>query len=369
MISFEISEEQQLIRDMIRSFAREELAPRARESDEAGEIPQEVLDAGWELGLINAMIPETCDGSRAERAAINSVILLEELGAGCASQATAIMAPSMFVQPLVDFGTQGQQLEYLCSFAGGDYCAGALGLHESQMTFDPAAMQTTASRDGDSWVLNGEKRLVAYGEQAAHMLIVARTGDAMGLDNVEAFIVRRDAPGVTIGAESGRQGLKPVPMARVALKNVRVDGANQLGGADGIDARVMMNSIRLGGAALALGTARAATEYAIPYACEREAFGEVIAKKQAIAFMLADMHSDIEAMRWMIWKAASIVDQGADATRATTLARNYVQRHALRVTDDALQVFGGHGFIRDLPLEMWMRNARTLTILEGPVAA
>ena len=118
-----------------------------------------------------------------------------------------------------------------------------------------------------------------------------------------------------------------------------------------------------------MGVARGATEYAIPYAKEREAFGEVIAKKQSIAFMLSDMHSDVEAMRWMIWKAASILDQGGDATKASVLARNYVQRHALKVADNALQIFGGHGFIRDLPLEMWMRNARTLTIIEGPVAA
>jgi alkylation response protein AidB-like acyl-CoA dehydrogenase len=367
MITFELTEEQQLINDMLISFARDELAPKARDFDEAGEIPQEMLNAGWELGLVSATIPEAHGGSGGERSPITSVIILENLGYGCASVATAIMASSSFVQPIVDFGTEEQKLEYLPLFTG-NYHAASLAIQEPHFTFDPVDMKTTATKDGDDWVLSGQKRLVPLGPTASHFLVLARTGEEKGLANLDAFIVPRDAKGLTIEDESGTQGLKPVATSSLNFDSVKVPGKDRLGGETGIDGRRLLNTVRLGGAALALGVACAAKDIAIPYARDRVAFGEPIGKKQSIAFMLSDIHSDCEAMRWMIWRAASDLENNLDATKSTTLAKDYVNRHALKCADNALQVFGGHGFIRELPLEMWLRNARTLTLIEGPVA-
>ncbi len=367
MITFELTEEQQLISDMLTSFARDEMAPKARDIDEASEIPQDILTAGWDLGLVSATIPEALGGSGGERSPITSAIILEKLGYGCASIATSIMAPSLFVQPIVDFGTDDQQSEYLSLFTG-DYHAASMALQEPHFTFDVVDMKTTAEKNGDSWVINGVKRLVPLGTTASHFLVIARTGKDKGLANIDAFIVPRDAKGLTIENESGTQGLKPVATSSLTFDSVEVPAKDRLGGDAGIDGRRLINTVRLGGAALALGVARAATDFAIPYARDRVAFGEPIGKKQSIAFMLSDMHSDCEAMRWMLWKAASQLENGDDATKATTLAKDCINRLALRVADNALQVFGGHGYIRELPLEMWLRNARTLTLLEGPVA-
>jgi alkylation response protein AidB-like acyl-CoA dehydrogenase len=367
MITFELSEEQQLISDMLTGFARDEMAPRGREVDDAGEIPQDIISAGWELGLVSATIPEAYGGSGGDRSPVTSAIILEQLGQGCASMATAIMASSSFVQPLVDFGTEQQKQEYLGLFTG-DYHAAAMALQEPQFAFDVVDMRTTAENKGDTWVINGAKRLVPLGATASHFLVIARSGKDKGLANIDGFIVPRDAKGLTIEDESGTQGLKPLAMSKLTFDHVEVAAKDHLGGDAGIDGRRLINSVRLGGAALALGIARAATDLAIPYARERVAFGEPIGKKQAIAFMLADMHSDCEAMRWMLWKAASALENNEDATKVTTLAKDYINRLALPVTDNALQVFGGHGFISELPLEMWFRNVRTLTLLEGPAA-
>lgn len=367
MITFEITEEQQLISDMLTSFAREEMAPKARDADEAGEVPQDLIQAGWDLGLVSATIPEAHGGSGGERSPITSAIILEKLGEGCASMATSIMASSLFVQPIVDFGTDAQKTEYLPLFTG-DYHAASMALQEPHFTFDVVDMKTTAEKSGDNWVINGEKRLVPLGSTASHFMVIARTGADKGLANIDAFIVPRDVAGLTIEDESGTQGLKPVATSKLTFASVEVPAKDKVGGDTGIDGRRLINSVRLGGAALAVGVARAATDLAIPYARDRVAFGEPIGKKQSIAFMLSDMHSDCEAMRWMLWRAASDLENNADATKSTTLAKDYINRLALRVTDNALQVFGGHGYIRELPLEMWLRNARALTLLEGPVA-
>lgn len=367
MITFELSEEQQLISDMLTSFSREELAPKARDIDEAGEISQDVLNAGWDLGLISATIPEAHGGSGETRSPITSAIILEQLGYGCASVATAVMASSSFIQPIVDFGTEEQKTEYLPLFTG-DYHAAAMAIQEPHFSFDVVDMKTTAQKKGDGYVLNGTKRLVPLGASASHFMVIARTDEAKGLANIAAFIVPRDAKGLTIEAESGHQGLKAVQTSSLTLENVEVAAKDVVGGEAGIDGRRLINTVRLGGAALALGVACAAKDVAIPYAQERVAFGEPIGRKQSIAFMISDIHSDCEAMRWMVWRAASELENGLDATKSTTLAKDYVNRHALKCADNALQVFGGHGFIRELPLEMWLRNTRTLTLLEGPVA-
>ena len=369
MISFTLTEEQELIRETVRDFAAAELRERSRDCDESSSLPEDLLAASWELGLAVGAIPEQYGGFGIDRSPITNAIVLEELGHGCASLASAIMTPSLFVHPLIDFGTDEQKNEYLPLFCGDRFHTGTLALHEPHFDFDPVSLRTVAEPKGDGFQLTGKKRLVPLGDRASHFLIIARSGAREGLSDLEAFIVPRDATGLRIEPELEKTlGFQSLPTVSLDLDCVEVPKDARLGGDAGIDGRRLLASLRMGGAAITLGVARGVTEFAIPYAKERVAFGEPIAKKQSIAFMLADMHSDVEAMRWMIWQAASQLEAGHDATRTSTLAREYVSRKAMRVADDGLQVFGGHGFIRDYPVEMWFRNTRTLTVVEGTAA-
>ena len=369
MISFELNEEQSMIRESLRAFAAEVLAPGARAIDEAGEMPDAIIKQGWDFGLIAASIPEEYGGGGGERSCMTNAVALEALGGGCASQAVAIMAPGQFVGALLDFGTAEQKAEHLPRFAGTEPVAAAMAVQESQFGFAADAQRTTATRKGNGWVLNGEKRLIPLGDRAETFLVLAREDGGEGLGAVGAFLVSRDTAGLTVATENGTQGLKPVPKGQIKLNNVELPGSARLGGDAGIDAARLISQARVGAAAVAVGLSRQATDFAIPYAKERVAFGEALGKKQSIAFMLADMHIECETMRWMVWKAASLLEHNdPGAAKASVLAQDYVRRKAVKIADDALQIFGGHGFIRDLPLEMWLRNARTLTVLDGPVS-
>lgn len=370
MISFELTKEQELIRKTAKEFAAKELKDIARDCDEERQIPEKVLDKAWEMGLANAAVPEAYDGIGMERSAVTSVVVLEELAYGCSSLTAAIMAPSALIQPLIDFGTEEQKKTYLPLYGGEKFEPAGLALHEPQFTFDPTDMKTTAVQRDDGWTLNGVKRLVPFGETAHHFLVLASDGSGTGLSNLEAFIVPRDRAGLTVHSEAeNTMGLRAFPMSQLKLDHVTVSGEERLGGDKGVDGRRLLNTIRLSTCAVCVGLNRAVLDICIPYAKDRIAFGKPIAQKQAIAFMLADMRTEVESMRWLIWKAASQLDQGADASKATILAQSYTRKQALQIADNGVQVFGGHGYIRDFPLEMWLRHAASLTLMEGVAAA
>jgi alkylation response protein AidB-like acyl-CoA dehydrogenase len=233
--------------------------------------------------------------------------------------------------------------------------------------FDVLNLRTKAEPKGDGFVLSGQKSLVPLGDRASHFLVLAHNTAQEGFAGIEAFIVPRDAKGLTIGEVEKNLGLKALPTVGLTLDRVEVGAADRLGGEKGFDARRLVAASRTALGAVLVGLSRAVMEYAIPYAKDREAFGEAIAKKQAIAFMLSDMRIEVDAMRWMVWKAASQLEHGLDATRASHLARVYCAREAMKIADNGVQVLGGHGFIREHPVEMWYRNARTLGVLEGSV--
>jgi len=369
MISFALTEEQNQVRETLLSFAENELASRARSADEARKAPAELLDMAWSLGFTGLSIPEACGGGGAPRSHLTGALMLEALSYGCAGLASAAFSSMLFVNPVIDLGSEEQKLRYLPAFCSETRCTASLAIHEAAPGFDIAGMTTRAERNGRGWVITGAKRLVPMGERANHLLALARASDASGLAGIRAFIVRTDAAGVTIAPDSGTIGLTALGFARVELAGVPLEGDAVLGNGDGADIRPLLASLRIGGAALAVGLARAVSNFAIPYAKERVAFGEPIARKQSIAFMLADMHIECDAMRWMVWKAAAEADAGRDATRASVLAQNYVNRRAFKIADDGLQIFGGHGYVRDLPLEMWLRNMRMLTIHDAIAAA
>jgi alkylation response protein AidB-like acyl-CoA dehydrogenase len=300
---------------------------------------------------------------------LTNALMLEAMGYGCAGLAAVAVVPLLFVNPLIDLGSEEQKLRYLPDFCRARRRVATLALHENAFAFDPARTTTRAERDGTGWRITGTKRLVPMGGEAQNMLVVARASEAPGIDGIRTFIVATDMPGVRVTPESGSIGLTPIGFSRVELADVMLPANAVLGEGGGADIRPLLASLRLGGAALAVGLARAVTDFAIPYAKERIAFGEPIAKKQSIAFMLADMHVECDAMRWMVWKAAAAFDSGRDVSKAAILAQNYVNRHSVKIADDGLQIFGGHGYIRDLPLEMWLRNARTLTLHDALAAA
>lgn len=369
MISFELTDDQIQSRDMLLQFAKEEIAPRARDADETRQMPEDLLQAIWDLGVVSLAIPETYGGSGASRSAVTNALMFEALGYGCAGLASAALSSTMFVNPLIDLGTEEQKQALLPQFCGREPRIATLALHESAMTFDPARMSTRAEQRGGDWVITGTKRLVTMGMRADHILVLARSAPGTDLSGIDAFLVPTATPGLKVTPESGMMGLTCAHFARLDFDEVILPSAARLGGEAGTDVRRILAMLRTGGAALSVGLSRAVTDFAIPYAKERVAFGEPIAKKQAIAFMLAEMHVECDAMRWMAWKAAAELDAGEQAHKTAILTQDYANRHALKVADDGLQIFGGHGYIRDLPLEMWLRNARSLTLHEALVAA
>jgi len=369
MISFGPSEEQELIQQTVNEFAQNEMREISRECDEKSAVPAEFLEKTWELGLVNSQIPVELGGGGMDRSPVTTAIVLEELAAGCASLACAALAPTGFIHPLLDFGTEEQKREYLPLFTGTSFHAAALALAESQFTFDLGALRTVAEPKGDGFVLSGVKRMVPLGDRASHFLVVARAAGAEGVAGVEAFIVPRDAKGLAIGTETEKTlGLKALPMSRLELERVEVAAGQRLGGEQGIDGARLFNCARTASLSVGLGLSRAMFETALPYAKEREAFGQPIAQKQTIAFWLADMKIEVNSMRWLIWKAASHLEHALDASKPTALAHIYAKREIMKIADNGLQVFGGHGYIRDYPVEMWYRNARTITVLDTVAA-
>lgn len=367
MITFELSEEQSMIRDSLRGFAADVLAPAARAIDESGEMPAEVIRQGWDFGLIAASIPEIYGGGGGERSCMTNAVALEALGGGCASQAVAIMAPGQFVGALLDFGTEDQKAEHLPRFAGSDPVAAAVAIQESQFGFAAGAPRTTATRKGNGWVLNGEKRLVPLGDRADTFLVLAAEPENGGA--VSAFIVPRDTAGLTVSAESGTQGLKPVPRGESGSRpsNCPARPASAATPASTPPGW----STRPGSARRRSPSACRARPPTSPFPTPESASPSASrsARSSRSPSCWPTCTSSAKSMRWMVWKAASLLEHNdPGAAKAAVLAQDYVRRKAVKIADDALQIFGGHGFIRDLPLEMWLRNARTLTVLDGPVS-
>jgi len=365
MIDFQLSEEQKMMRDTVGSFAREEIRPAARPADESCAIAAGLVSKAWQLGLVRGAIPEKFGGDGGERSAITGSIVAEELGYGDLSIALHVLAPRLLAYPLIEMGTDEQRERHLRRLAAGDFVAATAAVMEPSWNFDLAALETTALRDGSSFVLSGTKSYVPLAADSATILVYALSGANAGHAGVDAFLVPRDAPGLAVGEREQNMGLKPLATYQLVLKDCRVGAEAKLGGDKGINFTRLMSESRVALSALAVGMMRAAFEYARDYAKERKAFGVPIATKQAIAFMLADMAIEIDASRLLVWDAAARLDKGEDGLKESYLAKNYVAAGALKITDNAVQVLGGHGYIREHPLEMWLRNARGIAALDG----
>lgn len=360
MISFGPTEEQIAARDSMRSFASEILFTKARECDEAGAIPDDFLAQAWELGLTATQIPESYGGFGGGRSPITSAIVLEELAYGDATLALAATAPALFAYAILDQGSEEQKQTYLPLFCGDQYHVASLAVTEPSPSFDSLKPATRAARKGRGFALRGTKCFVPMGDRASHFLVVAQ-----GDDGPDAFVVGRDAPGLKISEPEKNLGLRALTTVTLQLEDVEVSEADRLGGAQRADIPRLLNHTRVAVAAVMTGLSRAVLDYCIPYAKERVAFDEPIARKQSIAFRLADMHIETECSRWLAWKAASQLEQGVDATKAAHFARTYAAEKSMWIADNGVQVLGGHGYIREHPVEMWFRNARTLGVLEA----
>lgn len=364
MIAFSLTEEQKAVQKLVRDFARREIAPVARELDERQEHPKQIVEKLYEIGLLHWHAPQALGG--AGLGAIDAVLIMEELGAACGGVAATIGASDLGLTPLMLVGTHELQEELLSRQCSGPYLA-AFCMTESEAGSDVAAMRTTARREGDEFVINGAKHFITNGGVASLYSVFASENRERGYKGLSAFMVPADTPGVRHGKKEDKMGQRASDTREVIFENVRVPARYQLGeNGEGFKIGMMtFDRTRPIVGSGAVGIARAAMEASVRYATEREQFGAPIAEQQAIQFMLADMAQRVEAARLLCWHAAWLADQGERNTLQASAAKCFASDTAMQVTTDAVQIFGGYGYMKDYPVEKCMRDAKLHQIYEG----
>lgn len=364
-MDFSLNEEHKMIRDMARSFAQKEVAPTAAEMDQKGEFPSRHLPKMAELGLLGMMVPTEWGGSGLDTLAY--VLALEEISAACASTSvTMSVNNSLYCGPILKFGTDAQKEKYLKPFASGQKL-GAYALSEPGTGSDAANQQTTAVQKGDKWILNGRKNFITNGPHADAMIVYAMNDKEKRHKGISAFIVEKNFPGFAVGKVEKKLGICASSTSEIVLDNCEVPAANLLGqvGQGFTIAMSTLDSGRIGIGTQALGIARAAYEAARKYSTEREAFGKKIYEFGAIEGYLADMATDIDASRLLVHRAAWLKDQGQPFGKEASMAKLFASETAMRVTDKAIQIHGGYGYIKDYPVERHYRDAKITEIYEG----
>jgi acyl-CoA dehydrogenase len=365
-ISFALTEEQKALRQLAREFAEKEIRPKAAEYDESSTHPVEVITKAHELGLMNPHIPEEYGGLGLP--GFDGMLVGEELSWGCSGIAVSIVANTLGAGPVLLAGSDEQKREWLpplleepilCSF----------GLTEPDAGSDVARIKTTAERHGDEYVLNGSKTFITNAGHAAWTVVFAKTDASKAHRGLSAFIVPMDAPGVTVEKHLDKMGQRATDTSAFSLQDVAVPAANRIGGeGDGFKiAMLTLDFTRPGTAAGAVGVAQAALDYAVEYAKERVTFDVPIAMHQGVNFLVADMATEIEAARLLVWQAAWMLDSGygRKATLYSSFAKRFAADTAMKATTDAVQIFGGYGYIKEYPVEKLMRDAKLFQIYEG----
>ncbi len=365
-VSFALTAEQRELRALAREFAEKEIRPKTAEYDEHSTHPADVVAKAHELGLMNLHVPEALGGP--DLSAFDGMLVGEELYWGCSGIGTSILANGLGAAPVLIAGTDEQKETWLpplldepilCSF----------GLSEPDAGSDVARMKTVAEKRGDEYVLNGSKTFITNAGQAAWTVVFAKTDPAKGHKGISAFVVPMDAPGVQIEKHLDKMGQRATDTSAFALTDVVVPAASRLG-AEGDGFKIAMQTLdftRPGTAVGGVGVAQAAYEHAVEYAKERVTFDVPIAMHQGINFLIADMAAEIEAARLLCWQAAWMLDQGygRKATLYSSFAKRFAADTAMKVTTDAVQVFGGYGYIKEYPVEKLMRDAKLFQIYEG----
>jgi acyl-CoA dehydrogenase len=363
-VSFGLTDEQRALRMLAHEFAEKEIRSRAAEYDEHSTHPADVLAKAHELGLMNPHLPEELGGIGL--GAFEAILIGEELAWGCAGIAVSIVANQLGSAPVLLAGTDEQKQEWLpplvedpllCSFA----------LTEPNAGSDVSGIQTTAVRRGDDYVINGSKMFITNAGHAAWMVVFASTDKSKGQRGLSAFVVPSDTDGVTIEKHLDKMGQRATDTSAVAFCDVKIPVGNRLG-EEGEGFKIAMRTLdhtRPGTAAGAVGVARAAYELAVDYSRERIQFGQPIAMNQGVNFIIADMAAEIEAARLLTWQAAWLLDRGERATLQSSYAKRFASDTAMKVTTDAVQIFGGYGYMREYPVEKLMRDAKLFQIYEG----
>lgn len=364
-MNFKLSEEHEMIRKMVRDFARNEVAPTAAERDEEERFDREIFDKMAELGLTGIPWPEEYGGIGSDYLAY--CIAVEELSRVCASTGVTLSAhTSLAGWPIYKFGSEEQKQKFLRPMALGEKMGG-YGLTEPGSGSDAGGMKTTARRDGDDFILNGSKIFITNGGIADIYVVFAVTDAAQKHKGTTAFIVESDTPGFSVGKKEKKLGIRSSPTTEIIFEDCRVPAANMLG-AEGEGFKIAMMTLdggRNGIAAQAVGIAQGALDAATDYAKERVQFGKPIAQQQGVGFKLADMATSIEAARLLTYQAAWLESEGLPYGKESAMSKLFAGDTAMKVTTDAVQIFGGYGYTKDYPVERYMRDAKITQIYEG----
>ncbi len=364
MPDLNLTPEQQDLRELAHNFAEKEIRPVAWDYDRDATWPQEIIDKAWEVGLMNVELPEAYGGPGLDL--LSGCLIEEEMGWGCSGIGTSLMANGLAATPVILGGSEEVKKEYLGMLMEEPKLA-SFCLTEPDAGSDVGGMKTRAVRKGDKYVISGSKCFITNGSHASWYTVYAKTDPDKGHRGISAFVVPRDADGVTVDKKEDKLGQRASDTAMISFDEVEIPAGNLLGEENhGFKLAMMtLDHTRPGVAALGVGIARAAFEFASEYSKERVQFGVPIAMHQAVAFMIADMATKIEAARLLVWQSAMLLDDGKRNTLAASHAKRFAADSAMEVTVDAVQVYGGYGFIKEYPVEKLMRDAKIMQLYEG----
>jgi alkylation response protein AidB-like acyl-CoA dehydrogenase len=360
----ELTETQALVRNTARTFARERVAPGARDRDRNETFPAELLSEMAEIGLLGVNVPAVYGG--AEAGAVSYALAMMEIAEACASTAVAMAVTNMCAELITAFGTEEQKQRHVTRLVSGEAVAGAFALSEAQAGSDASALETRAQRTKDGWVLNGSKQWITSGDRAGVMVVWARSGGP-GAGGLSAFIVEGGAKGLLVGRHEDKMGLRGSTTVPLQFDDCRLP-ANALLGPEGQGFKLAMMALdggRIGIASQACGVARAALAATVRYTRERKAFGKSVSDFQAVRFMLSNIQTELAAAELMTLRAADMKQSGRPFTREASMAKVFASEMANRAADKAVQLHGGYGYIDEFPVERYMRDARVQTIYEG----
>ena len=364
-MDFSLTEDQKMLRTMVRDFAEKELEPIAAQIDEEARFPAESIVKAAEIGLTGAGFPEEYGGSGG--GAIEQAIVFEEVARVCAATSVILIVTNELAgYPIYTFGSEEQKQRFLVPLMKGEKL-GAFGLTEAGAGSDVAALGTTATRQNDGYTLNGNKLLITNGAEADIMVVFATVDKSAGYRGITGFIVEKGTPGFSVGKLEHKLGIRASSTAELVFENCFVPEANRLGD-EGRGFRIALGTIdgsRIGIAAQAVGIAQGAFDKALAYAKERQQFGQPIADFQAIQWMLADMATQIDAARLLTHRAANLKDTGLPFVKESSMAKVFAAEAAMFVTSKAIQIYGGYGYIKDYPLERYFRDAKITELYEG----
>jgi acyl-CoA dehydrogenase len=364
VVDFTLTDEQKDLRELAHSFAEKEMRPVAWEYDKDGHWPDEVLRKAWDVGLMNTHVPEAYGGPGLDY--LSGCVIEEEIGWGCSGIGTSLMANGLAAAPVGLGGSEETKKKYLGGLVE-DFKLASFCLTEPDAGSDVSGMKTRAVKQGDKYILNGSKCFITNGTYADWFTVYAKTDPDSGHRGISAFVVDADSPGVTVDKKEDKMGQRASNTATISFNDVEVPAENLLAEENhGFKLAMMtLDRTRPGVAAMAVGIARAAFEFACDYSKERVQFGVPIAMHQAIQFMIADMATKVDAGRLLTWNSAVLLDEGKRNTLRSSEAKRFAADSAMEVTTDAVQVYGGYGFIKEYPVEKLMRDAKIMQLYEG----